>query len=281
MSGQKTSPPAVLTIAGSDSSGGAGIQADLKTYAAFGVFGASAITALTAQNTCGVRDVHVAPADVLTAQIHAVLEDVPISAIKIGMVGTRAVAVTIATALQRYPDIPVVLDPVLIATSGDSLGDRDTPTALIMHLLPRAFCLTPNLDEAALLTGTALATSVDDMLAQGRALLALGPEAVVMKGGHLDGAECVDLLITRDAVLRYRGPRIAATNTHGTGCTLSSAIAAGLARGLSLADAVGAAKAYVAAGIAAGAQLMLGKGRGPLWHALTPPAPIRPEPFAS
>jgi hydroxymethylpyrimidine/phosphomethylpyrimidine kinase len=273
----KTTPPAVLTIAGSDSSGGAGIQADLKTYAAFGVFGASAITAITAQNTRGVRDVHSVPGESLSEQIHAVLEDVPIACIKIGMVGTRAVAVTIATALQRYPDVPIVLDPVLIATSGDSLGDRDTPTALVMHLLPRAACLTPNLDEAAMLTATGVARSEHDMRAQGHALLGLGPQAVLMKGGHLDGAEAIDLLITRSGVLRYASPRIAATNTHGTGCTLSSAIAANLALGLALPDAVGAAKAYVAAAIAAGASLNLGRGRGPLWHALAPPPPIRPE----
>jgi hydroxymethylpyrimidine/phosphomethylpyrimidine kinase len=277
MSTHRLTPAAVLTIAGSDSSGGAGIQADLKTFAAFDVFGASAITAITAQNTCGVRAVHGVPPDMIAAQIHAVLDDVPIGAIKIGMVGSRAVAEAIATALRRFPDLPVVVDPVLIATSGDSLGDRDTPSALLSLLVPRATCLTPNLDEASMLTATPLARSERDMLEQGQALLLLGAEAVLLKGGHLDGDTCVDLLITDDGVLRFHAPRIAAHNTHGTGCTLSSAIAAGLAKGHTLAASVGTAKSYVAAGIAAGAVLNLGAGNGPLWHALPVPAPILPD----
>jgi hydroxymethylpyrimidine/phosphomethylpyrimidine kinase len=275
-SAHKTTPPAVLTIAGSDSSGGAGIQADLKTYAAFGVFGASAITAITAQNTRGVRAVHLVPLDMLAAQIDAVLDDVPIGAIKIGMVGSRAVAETIAAALARHAPRPLVVDPVLIATSGDSLGDRETPEALLKHLVPHAACLTPNLDEAAILTGQPIATTEAEMRTQGQALVARGAAAVVMKGGHLAGETCVDLLVTRDRVWTYRSPRIAATNTHGTGCTLSSAIAASLALGLALPDAVGRAKAYVTEGIARGASLHLGHGNGPLWHALTPPAAVQP-----
>jgi hydroxymethylpyrimidine/phosphomethylpyrimidine kinase len=274
---QTITPSAVLTIAGSDSSGGAGIQADLKTYAAFGVFGASAITAITAQNTRGVRAVHLVPPDMLAAQIDAVLEDVPIGAIKIGMVGSRAVAETIAAALARHAPRPLVVDPVLIATSGDSLGDRETPEALLTLLVPRATCLTPNLDEAAILTSQPLAKTEADMLAQGQALVARGAAAVVMKGGHLAGATCVDLLVTRERVWTYRSPRVAATNTHGTGCTLSSAIAANLALGLGLPDAVGRAKAYVTEGIARGAGLYLGHGNGPLWHALTPPDPVQPS----
>jgi len=255
-----------LTIAGSDSGGGAGIQADLKTFSALGVYGASVITALTAQNTKGVSAIHDVPADFIAAQIDAVFSDLDVAAVKIGMVSQRAAIETIAAGLERWRQSKVVLDPVMIAASGDRLLAPDAVDVLKRVLIPRALVITPNLPEAAALLETAPARSEAEMQAQGEGLLAAGAKAVLIKGGHGEGTEAVDLLIAATGTTRLAAPRISTTSTHGTGCTLSSAIAAGLAKGLALPDAVGAAKAYVTAAIAAATGHPIGHGHGPLHH---------------
>ena len=258
--------PIGLTIAGSDSGGGAGIQADLKAFSALGVYGASVITAITAQNTRAVTAVHGIPLDIIAAQMAAVFDDISIGAVKIGMLATSGIIETVARGLEDQT-VPVVLDPVMIAKSGDALLQDDAVAALRQHLLPRAALLTPNLPEAAVLLGAAAATSIDALEAQGRALLSLGPQAVLMKGGHADGPQCIDLLISRDApTLELRAPRIPTQNTHGTGCTLSAAIAAGLAKKLPLAQAVTEAHAYLQGAIAAADGLGVGSGHGPVHH---------------
>jgi hydroxymethylpyrimidine/phosphomethylpyrimidine kinase len=254
-----------LTIAGSDSSGGAGIEADLKTFSALGVYGACVITALTAQNTVGVKAVHEVPADFITAQIDAVFSDLDVGAVKIGMLGNAAAANAVARALDRYRPPHVVLDPVLAATSGERLLHAEALGAL-RELIRRVDVLTPNLIEAAMLLEAPFAADEEQMRLQGETLLALGARAVLMKGGHRSGSESVDILVGPPGTIRLAAPRIAARNTHGTGCTLSSAIAAGLAKGDALGDAVRAAKDYVTAAIAAADQLKVGKGRGPLHH---------------
>jgi hydroxymethylpyrimidine/phosphomethylpyrimidine kinase len=258
--------PIALTIAGSDSGGGAGIQADLKTFSALGVYGASVITALTAQNTRGVSAIHDVPADFVTAQIDAVFSDLDVGAVKIGMVSQRAAIVAIAAGLERWRPRAVVLDPVMIAASGDRLLAPDAIDVLKRVLIPHALVLTPNLPEAAALLDVPIAATESDMRAQGERLLALGPRAVLVKGGHADGAESVDLLIEPMAVARLAADRIATQNTHGTGCTLSSAIAAGLAKGLALAEAVRAAKTYVTDALAAANRIKIGSGHGPVHH---------------
>jgi hydroxymethylpyrimidine/phosphomethylpyrimidine kinase len=255
-----------LTIAGSDSSGGAGIQADLKTFAALGVYGASVITALTAQNTTGVSGIHDVPADFVAQQIDAVFSDLTICAVKIGMLARADVIATVAHRLDRYQARNVVLDPVMVATSGDRLLRADAVEALRRELFPRALLITPNLPEAAALLETGPARTEAEMQGQGERLLAAGAKAVLIKGGHGEGAEAVDLLIDESGTTRLAAPRISTTNTHGTGCTLSSAIAAGLAKGLALPDAIRAAKAYVTAAIAAASDLEVGHGHGPLHH---------------
>ena len=255
-----------LTIAGSDSGGGAGIQADLKTFSALGVYGASVITALTAQNTKGVSAIHDVPADFIAAQIDAVCSDLDVGAVKIGMVSRRAAIETIAAGLERWRQRAVVLDPVMIAASGDRLLAADAVDVLKRVLIPRALVVTPNLPEAAALLDAPIATTESDMRAQGERLLALGPRAVLVKGGHADGAESVDLLIEPDAFTRLAADRIATESTHGTGCTLSSAIAAGLAKGQALAEAVRAAKAYVTDALAAANRIKIGSGHGPVHH---------------
>jgi len=256
-----------LTIAGSDSSGGAGIQADLKTFAALGVYGASAITALTAQNTQGVEAVLVVPPDFVARQIRVVARDLKVAAVKIGMLATSEVIEAVAGALETLPGVPVVLDPVMVAASGDVLLDEDAIETLRTVLLPRADLITPNLPEAAKLLGRA-------MSGQAAALRRLGAKAVLIKGGHAEGGQAVDILIDEAGELRLEAPRIKTSNTHGTGCTLSSAIAAELAKGASLRDAVSNAKAYVTAAIAAADTLDIGQGRGPVhhFHALWPRA---------
>lgn len=254
-----------LTIAGSDSGAGAGIQADLKTFAALGVYGACAITALTVQNTLGVRALHAVPPDIVRAQIEAVLYDFWVAAIKIGMLASAEIVEAAAAALAGRPFI--VYDPVLVASSGDALAGEGFVAAVRATLLPLVDCLTPNIPEAAALLGAPEAASEADMIEQGRALLALGPRAVLMKGGHLEGAEAVDLLITAEDSQRYATPKIASANTHGTGCTLSSAIAAHIVRGASLPEAVAAAKAFVTRAIERGANVALGAGAGPLLQA--------------
>jgi hydroxymethylpyrimidine/phosphomethylpyrimidine kinase len=255
-----------LTIAGSDPSGGAGIQADLKTFAALGVYGASVITALTAQNTVGVFGIHDVPPEFVAQQMDAVFSDLTIGAVKIGMLGGADVIATVARGLDRYQTRNVVLDPVMVATSGDALLRADAVEVLRRELIPRALLITPNLPEAAALLDTAPARSEAEMQAQGERLLAAGAKAVLIKGGHREGAEAVDLLVEHTGVTRLAAPRISTTNTHGTGCTLSSAIAAGLAKDLALADAVRAAKAYVTAAIAAATGREIGHGHGPLHH---------------
>lgn len=261
------SPTAIaVTIAGSDSGGGAGIQADLKTFSALGVYGASVITALTAQNTRGVTGIHDVPPDFVGQQIDAVFTDLDIKAIKIGMLSRPAIIEAVAEGLRKHGARQIVLDPVMIATSGDRLITSDAVETLRKALLPLALVVTPNLPEAGVLLGEATAIDEAAMRRQGEAILAFGPRAVVMKGGHGDGPESVDLLITSSGALRLPAPRIHTRNSHGTGCTLSSAIAAGLARGLDLEQSVREAKAYISAAIAAADTLTIGHGHGPVHH---------------
>ena len=255
-----------LTIAGSDSSGGAGVQADLKTFAALGVYGASVITAVTAQNTKGVTAVHPIPADFVTAQLEAVFSDLDIAAVKIGMLADAAIIQAIAVALKRVAPKAVVLDPVMVATSGDRLLASDAIDALKTKLIPLAKIVTPNLPEAASLLNEEIASSAAAIEAQGRRLLALGSSAVLMKGGHGKGPESTDILITANSVKALSAPRIVTENTHGTGCSLSSAIAAGLAKGEDLTTAVRNAKAFVSAAIAAADRFSIGHGHGPIHH---------------
>ncbi len=258
--------PIALTIAGSDSGGGAGIQADLKTFSALGVYGASVITALTAQNTQGVTGIHDTPPDFITAQIDAVFSDLDVAAVKIGMVSRPAAIVAIVDGLKRWTPAHVVLDPVMVATSGDRLLSADAIDLLRTRLIPLAQIITPNLPEAAALLELPIATTEAEIEGQGQKLLALGCPAVLIKGGHGEGAESVDYLVTENARLRLAAPRTKTNNTHGTGCSLSSAIAAGLAKGCSLEDAVRNAKAYVTAAIAAADRLNVGRGHGPIHH---------------
>jgi hydroxymethylpyrimidine/phosphomethylpyrimidine kinase len=259
------SVPIAVTIAGSDSSGGAGIEADLKTFSALGVYGAAVITALTAQNTQGVFAIHDVPADFIAAQINAVFTDLEVGAVKIGMLGTAAAVDVVAAALDRYRPRNMVLDPVMVASSGDQLLAANA-LGRLRELLARARVVTPNLLEAATLLGALPAHDEDEMRAQARKLLELGPGAVLIKGGHGGGPESVDLLVEGDACLRLAAPLVATRNTHGTGCTFASAIAAGLAKGLSLEDAAKEAKSYVSAAIAAADRLGIGTGRGPVHH---------------
>ncbi|WP_111642984.1 bifunctional hydroxymethylpyrimidine kinase/phosphomethylpyrimidine kinase [Marinimicrobium alkaliphilum] len=258
--------PIALTIAGSDSSGGAGIQADLKTFSALGVYGCSAITCLTAQNTRGVQEVLPVNADFIQAQVRSVMTDLKVGAIKTGMLGTAEIILAVVEALKPYGAIPLVVDPVMVATSGDRLLADDAIDTLIAQLLPRATLVTPNLPEAATLLGEPVATSRAAIEHQARALLDLGARAVLMKGGHGDSAEATDVLVSRDDQRVYSAPRIATRHTHGTGCTLASAIAAGLAQGLALADAVGQAKDYLHGAISHADELAVGEGAGPVHH---------------
>jgi hydroxymethylpyrimidine/phosphomethylpyrimidine kinase len=256
--------PAALTIAGSDSGGGAGIQADLKTFAALGVYGTSAITALTAQNTTGVTAVHTVPSEFVTAQIEAVAADIELHATKLGMLATAAIVEAVAAAIEDLELPLVVVDPVMVAKSGDRLLDEDAVAAMRVELLPKALVVTPNIPEAEALAGMTIATR-RDAEAAARAIHALGPRAVVIKGGHADtGPDVIDLLFDGHLFSEFRTPRIASRNTHGTGCTFASAIAAGLALGDTLAVATGRAQAYVAGAIRHG--LTIGRGHGPLDH---------------
>jgi hydroxymethylpyrimidine/phosphomethylpyrimidine kinase len=262
----KVPPPGIaLTIAGSDSSGGAGIQADLKAFSALGVYGASVITALTAQNTRTVTAIHDVPLDMVRAQIAAVLDDLDVGAIKIGMLSSPQIVRTVAEALEGYSG-PVVLDPVIVAKSGAKLLADEAIEALVGELLPRATLITPNLPEAAALLGEAEARDDEEARAQGERLARLGP-AVLMKGGHAKGAICTDLLVTPQGdVDRFIAPRIVTTNTHGTGCSLSSAIAAGLAEGRALQEAVARAHDWLQGAILAAGTLRVGSGHGPVHH---------------
>lgn len=258
--------PIALTIAGSDSSGGAGIQADLKTFAALGVYGASVITALTAQNTQGVSGIHPVPAEFVTAQIDAVFSDLAVGAVKIGMVAQPAVIDAIVAGLTRWSPQHVVLDPVMVATSGDRLLAAEAVEALRTKLIPLAGVITPNLPEAAALLDEPMAVSEAAIEDQGRRLLAMGCQAVLIKGGHGQGSESIDYLVDANGTIALAAPRVATKNTHGTGCSLSSAIAAGLAKGEAMETAVRNAKAFVSAAISAADRFGVGHGHGPIHH---------------
>ncbi|MEZ0220134.1 bifunctional hydroxymethylpyrimidine kinase/phosphomethylpyrimidine kinase [Tardiphaga sp. 1201_B9_N1_1] len=260
------STPVALTIAGSDSSGGAGIQADLKTFAAQGVYGASVIAALTAQNTKGVTGIHQVPAEFVSEQINAVFVDLAVGAVKIGMVAQRDVIEAIAAGLATWQPKHVVLDPVMVATSGDRLLAPEAIEALRSALIPLAQIITPNLPEAAALLDEPMAEGDAAIEAQGRRLLKLGCKAVLIKGGHGHGPESTDYFITADRAIALPALRVATKNTHGTGCTLSSAIAAGLAKGETLEAAVRSAKAYVTAAIGVADRFTVGHGHGPVHH---------------
>lgn len=260
----------VLTIAGSDSGGGAGIQADLKTFAALGCYGMTAITALTAQNTVGVQGIHAVPPAFLQSQLQSVIEDIGVDAVKIGMLHEPGVVEVVAWAIQHYQLQRVVLDPVMVATSGDRLIADATVRVLVDQLFPLATVITPNLDEASLLLGRPIA-AVSDLSGAAQALLSQGARAVLLKGGHLPGDQVVDVLARPghvDVVLA--SARMASRNTHGTGCTLSSAIAAHLALGDPLERAVRAARQYILGAIQAGAGVQVGHGHGPLNHGYSP-----------
>lgn len=260
----------VLSIAGSDSGGGAGVQADLKTFAALGCFGMTAITALTAQNTQGVRAIHGIPPEMLGDQIDAVVEDIGVDAVKIGMLHSPATVSAVAAAIDRHRLTQLVLDPVMVATSGAVLIDTPAIAALVSQLFHRVAIVTPNLDEAALLVGRPI-TDEGAMALAAEELIEMGASAVLLKGGHLRGDMVSDLLLLRGAApLWMRAGRIATANTHGTGCTLSSAIAAYLAHGMQLTAAVDAARAYVRGALKAGAAVRTGKGSGPLNHGFAP-----------
>ena len=262
--------PRVLTIAGSDSGGGAGIQADLKTFAALGCYGMTAITALTAQNTLGVQAIQALPAAFLKIQLQSVLDDIGVDAVKIGMLHSPEVVEVVAWAIDHYQLQRVVLDPVMVATSGDALIADETIAVLVRELFPRVQLITPNLDEAALLLGRPLGKA-SELSAAATDLQAMGAAAVMLKGGHLPGDEVVDVLLLADHHShRLQSPRINSMNVHGTGCTLSSAIASYWALGHDLQDAVVQARAYILAAIQAGAQVTTGHGHGPLNHGFAP-----------
>ena len=256
----------LLTIAGSDSSGGAGIQADLKAFSALGAYGASVITALTAQNTRTVTAIHDVPPEFVTEQIDAVFDDLRIDAVKIGMLSRPATIDAVATGLARHGATNVVLDPVMVAKSGALLLQPDAVAALKERLLPLATTITPNLPEAGVLLDRSVTDDEADMTEAGEALRALGPSAVLVKGGHGTGAESVDILVTDIGAKRLAAPRVQTKNTHGTGCTLSSAIAAFLARGSRVEDAVIQAKAYIGDALAHADALQVGTGHGPVHH---------------
>ncbi len=259
----------VLIIAGSDSGGGAGVQADIKTVTALGGHAATAITAITVQNTLGVQDVLKLPAELVTAQARAVLDDIGADAFKTGMLARRSTVEAVADLLEAYPAIPAVIDPVMIAKGGQALLSEGALDALINRLLPRADLLTPNAPEAEALTGVAV-TDLDSQRRAAEALLAMGARAVLLKGGHISGKQVIDLLATPDGETQLEGPRLDTAHTHGTGCTLASACATGLAQGLSLADAVARAWAYTAEAIRRAPGF--GHGHGPIDHGW----PLRP-----
>jgi hydroxymethylpyrimidine/phosphomethylpyrimidine kinase len=266
--------PAALTIAGSDPSGGAGIQADLKTFTVLGVYGASVLTALTAQSTRGVAGILAVPPAFVTLQIATLADDLDIRATKTGMLNDRATVLAVAEAVRRHRLAPLVADPVMVATSGGMLLEPAAVEAVRSELVPLADVLTPNLAEAARLLDRAVAATEAEMEAQARALLELGCKAVVLKGGHGEGAEAVDILAQRGgaAVLRLSLPRIATRNTHGTGCTFAAALTAYLVRGESIGSATRLAKAFVHNALQAGARLAVGRGCGPvdLLYAIRP-----------
>jgi hydroxymethylpyrimidine/phosphomethylpyrimidine kinase len=255
--------PVALTIAGSDSGAGAGIQADLKTFAALGVYGLTVITAVTAQNTLGVRAVQEIDPDVIRAQLDAVAEDFAVVALKTGMLSSSAIIEAVADGIQRHQLAPLVIDPVMVAKSGDRLLQPEAVEGLRNRLLPLAAVVTPNLPEAEVLAGMRIRTRADRVVA-GRAILALGARSVVVKGGHGGEDPVVDMLVDRDGVTEFAASRIATDQTHGTGCTFSAAITAGLARGLTLTRAVEEARTYISRALVEAPGL--GHGHGPLQH---------------
>jgi len=259
--------PVALTIAGSDSGAGAGIQADMKTFAAFGVYGVTVITAITAQNTVGVRAVQDVDPGVIAAQLDAVAEDFAIAALKTGMLSSAVIIEAVAAGLERYGLRPLVVDPVMVAKSGDRLLREDAVDALRRRLLPLAQVVTPNIPEAEVLAGRSIRTR-DDRVAAARAIMDLGANAVVIKGGHSEDDPIVDLLVDNGGVHEYRASRIVTTSTHGTGCTFSAAITAGLAAGMDLPHAVAEARDYVSRALATAPGL--GHGHGPLNHFASP-----------
>lgn len=264
--------PIALTIAGSDSGGGAGIQADLKTFSALGVYGASVIAALTAQNTREVRAIFDVAPDFIAAQMDCVFDDLDVGATKIGMLSQPTVIERVAEVLRTRKISPVVLDPVMVAKSGDNLLQPEAVATLRRDLLPLATVITPNLPEAAALLGQVPARNEEEMRATAAALLDLGAKAVLLKGGHLDSDKSIDLFFDGTTTLALPAKRVATKNTHGTGCSLSSAIAAYLARGFALDEAIGGAKTYISNAIAAADSLTIGQGHGPVhhFHALWP-----------
>ena len=277
--GKRLNYPRVLSIAGSDSGGGAGIQADLKTMSALGCYGMTAITAITAQNTLGVTAIHALPPELLKAQIDAVVSDIGVDAVKIGMLHSPDIVRVVAQAIQSHGLKQVVFDPVMVATSGDRLITEETVQVLKDELFPWVSLITPNLDEAELLLGRKIA-GLQDLDAAAQELLALGAPAVLLKGGHLaergGGQQVVDVLLSPASnPLRLASERIASHNVHGTGCTLSSAIAAHLALGHDLAQAVQLARAYILQAIASGADVQIGQGHGPLNHGFAPVAMVK------
>ncbi len=257
--------PKLLSIAGSDPSGGAGVQADLKTFSALGCYGMAVVTALTAQNTTGVTRVFPIPPDMVAAQIDAIFSDIAVNAVKIGMLAEPAIAEAVAQSLRRAGAKNIVLDPVLAATRGAALSEGGLPSAIMKHLLPLVDLITPNLAEAAVLTGTTLAHDMDQMAAQARALVEQGARAALVKGGHL-GGEPVDVLFANGAPRMFSGRRVDTRHAHGTGCALASAIAANLAKGSALGEAVADAKTWLEQALAAGEALQLGAGDGPPNH---------------
>jgi len=261
--------PNVLSIAGSDPSGGAGIQADLKTFGALHCHGMAVLTALTAQNTRRVSAVHVPPDDFIAAQIDAIFEDIDVAAVKIGMLASSAIVKTVAACLARHKPPFIVLDPVLVATSGDPLGTPDVAEAIVKHLFPIVTVITPNLPETAHLTGLPVPQDQAGMREMAELLHRQGARNVLVKGGHMNTATSDDVLFDGATYRFFSAPRIATRNTHGTGCTLSSAIAAYLAHGLNLAEAIDAAKAYLTGALAAADALSVGKGAGPVHHFYT------------
>lgn len=259
-----------LTIAGSDSGGGAGIQADLKTFHQFGVFGTSVVTAITAQNTMSVSAVHPVPVDVVEAQMAALADDLPPHATKTGMLATADLVRAVARGIRQYGFPNYVLDPVMVATSGDRLLTRDAEVTVAEVLVPLAWVVTPNLDEAAILVQNEV-RSVEQMERAGNTLVTMGARAALVKGGHLEGVSVVDVLVTPKAVRRFTHPRVDTRSTHGTGCTLSAAIVAGLGLGHPLEQAVAGALDFVHRAIAAAPGL--GHGHGPVNHFVAPPLP--------
>ncbi|OOE35423.1 bifunctional hydroxymethylpyrimidine kinase/phosphomethylpyrimidine kinase [Salinivibrio kushneri] len=270
------SPPVILTIAGSDSGGGAGIQADIKAISATGGYACSVITALTAQNTCGVEAVSAVDPGFVRAQLDAVLYDMPVRAVKIGMLANQAIIREVAAVLARSPHLPVILDPVMVATSGDPLLDEHAMTALIEELIPRATVLTPNLPEAARLTGQPVPTAIEQMHVLVPALRRLGCPYVMLKGGHLHHVpESVDVWISRDTCQTLSARRVETANTHGTGCSLSAAIASFYAQGMTPIEAGRAAKHYLTDALAHSQQLKVGRGAGPVHHFYAYPVEAR------